>query len=55
MSHSHFNDNRSKNKDEQSSKDRKFSAKERINFITLKEGNLKLTLKLDNDYLNKNK
>ena len=59
MSHSYFNDNRSKNKDEQSSniiiisKDRKLSAKERVNFITLKEGNLKLTLKLDNDNLNK--
>ena len=56
---SQFNENISKNKDEKSSnliiisKERKLSAKERVNFITLKEGDLKLTLKLDNAYLNK--
>ena len=56
---SKFNENISKNKDEKSSnliiisKARKLSAKERVNFITLKEGDLKLTLKLDNANLNK--
>ena len=55
-----INESLSLNKEEKSSrliiisKDRIQSAKNKVNFITLKEGDLKYTVQLKNDYLNKN-
>ena len=57
---SKFNESPSHNKEEKSSKiiiiskERVESAKNRVNFLTLKEGELKLTVQLNNDSLNKN-
>ena len=57
---SKINESLSPNKEEKSSrviiisKDRIQSAKNKVNFITLKEGDLKYTVQLNNDYLNKN-
>ena len=57
---SKINESLSPNKEEKSSrliiisKDRIQSAKNKVTFITLKEGDLKYTVQLKNDYLNKN-
>jgi hypothetical protein len=57
---SKFNESPSHNKEEKTSKiiiiskERVESAKNKVNFLTLKEGELKLTVQLNNDSLNKN-